>query len=316
MRISPCLSAPSLLLVLVTQNPALGQVDRVHNLPFVVSEAPSAADVFHSNRADDGEELQKKWMAAKRHHEHGEENRVRGAYSSAIEDFRRGESLMQEIVTADPLNEIWMRDLYLTRHKIGDVMLASGDVANAERNYQKALTGAQALSESRPQNREWQRNVHVIQNKLGDVLMKRRQYTAALAAYDISMKIAQRLSVSEPSNLLWLEDLSSSHRRIGSAKLALKDGLSAVEHFSNALELRKRLMLAAPPTNATVVRGTALAHGALATALINVKKLDQARDQLSEGRSLIERLLHEQPNSRRLRTDLVWFDQRLAALSQ
>lgn len=65
---------------------------------------------------------------------------------------------IQPLAVADPGNSQWQRDLSISRNKLGNVAVASGDLAAAWEHFQAALEIAQRLAAADPTNSEWQRD--------------------------------------------------------------------------------------------------------------------------------------------------------------
>ena len=154
-------------------------------------------------RRDNDAQLKAQWAKAKEHVELGETYRLARDYHSALHEFQAAEALMLTIVGSNPTFEAWRRDLVVAQQKVGDVMLATGNLTDAESAYRTALTSAELLITDRSGNPEWRRNVHVLQNKLGDILQARRDYQKALAAYETAHDVMSRLNGEDPANAQW-----------------------------------------------------------------------------------------------------------------
>ncbi len=100
--------------------------------------------------------------------------------------------------------------------KVGDVLLAQGDLAGAlQRLPRDAWRSASAWRRADPTNAGWQRDLSVSHNKVGDVLVAQGDLAGALRAYRATLAIAERLAAADPTNAGWQRDLSVSHNKVG-----------------------------------------------------------------------------------------------------
>ena len=89
------------------------------------------------------------------------------------------ESLLN-LAAADPSNAGWQRDLSVSQKKVGDVLLAQGDLAGALKAYRESLAIGARLAAADPSNAGWQRDLSVSQEKVGDVLLAQGDLAGAL----------------------------------------------------------------------------------------------------------------------------------------
>ena len=68
-----------------------------------------------------------------------------------------------------PGNAGWQRDLSVSYNKIGDVLVAQGNLPEAMRTFRDGLTIGERLAKADPGNAGWQRDLAVSYNKIGDV---------------------------------------------------------------------------------------------------------------------------------------------------
>jgi tetratricopeptide (TPR) repeat protein len=77
----------------------------------------------------------------------------------------------------------WQRDLSVSYNKIGDVLVAQGNLPEALKSYRDELAIADRLAKADPGNAGWQRDLSVSYNKLGDVLVALGNLPEALKSY-------------------------------------------------------------------------------------------------------------------------------------
>jgi hypothetical protein len=97
---------------------------------------------------------------------------------------------MQGLLTSYPGDPGWQRDLSVADDKIGDVLVAQGNLSEALKSYRDGLAIADRLAKAGPGNAQWQSDLVVSLVKLGDAGDDpRARYTRALA-------ITQRLDAA------------------------------------------------------------------------------------------------------------------------
>ena len=123
----------------------------------------------------------------------------------------------------------WQRDLSVSHNKIGDVLVAQGDLPGAMESYRASLAIRERLAKSDPGSAGgrgsattlgWQRDLSVSHEKIGDVLVAQGDLPGALESYRARHAIAERLAKSDPGNAGWQRDLSVSHNKIGDVQVA------------------------------------------------------------------------------------------------
>ena len=155
------------------------------------------------------------------------------------------------LAARDPGNTQWQRDLSVSHSKLGDVLVAQGDLPGALEAYRKGLAIMETLAARDPGNTEWQRDLSVSHNKLGDVLVAQGDLAGALEAYRKGLAIRERLAARDPGNTQWQRDLSVSHNKLGDVLVAQGDLPGALEAYRKGLAIRETLA-ARDPGNARV----------------------------------------------------------------
>ena len=94
----------------------------------------------------------------------------------------------------------WQRDLAVSYDKVGDVLVAQGNLAEALKAYQDSLAIRDRLAKADPGNAGWQRDLSVSYDKIGDVLVAQGNLAEALKSYQDSLAITDRLAKADPGN--------------------------------------------------------------------------------------------------------------------
>ncbi len=183
--------------------------------------------------------------------------------------------VLQRLAAADPGNAGWQRDLSVSHDKIGDVLVAQGNLAQALESYRASLAIAERLAGADPGNAGWQRDLSVSHNKIGDVLVAQGNLAQALESYRASLAIRERLAGADPGNAGWQRDLSVSHNKIGDVLVAQGNLAQALESYRASLAIAERLA-GADPGNAGWQRDLSVSHNKIGDVLVAQGNLAQA----------------------------------------
>jgi len=85
----------------------------------------------------------------------------------------------ERLAAADPSNAGWQRDLSVSQEKIGNVLLAQGDLAGALEAYRKSMGVRERLASADPSNAGWQRDLAVSFHKLAGMCEQTHQAAEA-----------------------------------------------------------------------------------------------------------------------------------------
>ena len=115
---------------------------------------------------------------------------------------KRAASLNSELEKAN-VNAIWSTPempAYLAASyvKVGDFLMAQGNLVQALRWYRDGLAGADRLAKPDPENAVWQHNLSLSYSRVGDVLMAQGNLDEALKSYQDGLAVADRLAKSDP----------------------------------------------------------------------------------------------------------------------
>ncbi len=120
-------------------------------------------------------------------------------------------SIAKRLSDAAPNDEGYQRDLSVSHKKLGDVLVAQGNLTEALTAYRATHTILERLAQADPGNAGWQRDLSVSHDNLGDVLVAQGNLTEALTAYRASLAIRERLAQADPGNAGWQHDLGQAH---------------------------------------------------------------------------------------------------------
>ena len=92
-------------------------------------------------------------------------------------------AIIERLTKTDPNNAGWLRGLLVSHIKIGDVLVAQGDLAQALTSFRDSLTIAERLTKADPNHAEWLRDLSVSHDRLGDVLLAQGHLPEALKSF-------------------------------------------------------------------------------------------------------------------------------------
>ncbi len=179
-----------------------------------------------------------------------------GQSPEALTTYRASLGIADRLAKVDPGNAGWQRDLSISQEKIGDVLVAQGNLPEALAAYRASLGIADRLAKADPGNAGWLRDLSVAHNKIGDVLIAQGNLPEALTAYRASLAIRDRLAKADPGNAGWQRDLAISHGRVAMVLAQQQERERALSAFREGRGIIVKLKAAAP-TNATLPRDLA-----------------------------------------------------------
>jgi hypothetical protein len=88
-------------------------------------------------------------------------------------------AIAEALAGRDAANTQWERDLSVSHNRIGDVLVAQGDLVAALTAFRKSLAIAEALAGRDAANTQWQRDLSISHNRIGDVRVAQGDLGAA-----------------------------------------------------------------------------------------------------------------------------------------
>ena len=134
------------------------------------------------------------------------------------------------------------RDLSVSYNKIGDVLVAQGNLPEALKSFRDGLSIADRLAKSDQGNAGWQRDLSVSYERMGDVLVAQGNLPEALKSFQASHDIFDRLAKSDQGNAGWQRDLSVSYAKLADAHKKANDPVQAKEALTAGRAIIARLV--------------------------------------------------------------------------
>jgi tetratricopeptide (TPR) repeat protein len=170
------------------------------------------------------------------------------------------------------------RDESVALDRIGDVLVAQGNLPEALKSFRDGLSIADRLAKSDPGNAGWQRDLSVSYIMIGDVLVAQGNLPEALKSFRDGLSIADRLAKSGPGNAGWQRDLSVSYIKIGDVLVAQGNLPEALKSFRDGLSIADRLAKS-DPGNAGWQRDLSVSNERLGDVYLVRGDLPEALDQ-------------------------------------
>jgi tetratricopeptide (TPR) repeat protein len=148
--------------------------------------------------------------------------------------------------------------------RVGDVQLATGDLAAAYASYESALKSARRIANNSPGDAGYRRDLAVSITKIGDVEFSRGNLQQAAKAFREALVIAEALSAADPANVVWLRDVITGHYSLAMA------GDDPVPHFERALQIAEMM-----EADGRLAPADAYIPGALREALAKAKAVER-----------------------------------------
>ena len=244
----------------------------------------------------------------------GDAARTAGKLGEARVQFEAARDEAERLLSTDPGNTEWQRNLSVGHNRIGDVALAAGDLAAARRAYEAGLAIVHRLAASDLGNAEWQRDLSVSHNKIGDVTQAAGDLPAARSAYEAGLAIRLRMAAIDPGNAEWQRDLSVSNNRIGDIARAAGDLVAARSAYEADLDIAQRLA-ASDPSNAEWQRDLSVSHEKIGDVARAAGDLAAARIAYEADLAIAERLAASDPDNAGWQRDLLISNCKLGQLA-
>jgi tetratricopeptide (TPR) repeat protein len=195
------------------------------------------------------------------------------------------------------------RDLSVSYNRIGDVLVAQGNLPEAPKSFRDGLAIADRLAQSDPGNAGWQRDLSVPYEKIGDVLVDQGNLPEALKSFCDGLAIRDRLAQADPSNAGWQRDLSVSYEKIGDVLVDQGNLPEALKSFRDGLAIRDRLA-PSDPGNAGWQRDLSVSYEKIGDVLVAQGNLPEALKSFRDGLAIADRLAQSDPGNAGWQRDL------------
>ncbi|MGP8267730.1 MAG: tetratricopeptide repeat protein [Beijerinckiaceae bacterium] len=236
-----------------------------------------------------------------------------GATTEALAAAEKARSIWKALAESDKSNTLWQRDLSVSDDRIGDVLVAQGQLDAALAAYRAGYTIAKALAESDKSNTGWQRDLSLSDERIGGVLVAHGKLDAALAAYRESYTIRKALADSDKSNTLWQSDLSLSDIEIGDVLKAQGKLEAALATYRAGYTIAKALA-ESDKSNTGWQRDLSLSDDRIGDVLVAQGQLDAALAAYREAYAIRKALADSDNSNTGWQRDLSLSDERIGGV--
>jgi tetratricopeptide (TPR) repeat protein len=164
-----------------------------------------------------------------------------GATGRALDRAREAWGIYRDLVQAAPGDDRFQLGLSWSGKRVGDALLARGDLPGAYDAYSRSLDTAKMLHAKDASNADWQHDLTETENKLGDVLLAQGKTADARAAFQTGLDVARIPIRGDGDQYRWESDLAWSYSKIGDVDMLEHNTESALADYRNSLERRKML---------------------------------------------------------------------------
>ena len=164
-----------------------------------------------------------------------------GATGRALDRAREAWGIYRDLVQAAPGDDRFQLGLSWSGKRVGDALLARGDLPGAYDAYSRSLDTAKMLHAKDASNADWQHDLTETENKLGDVLLAQGKIADARAAFQTGLDVAKIPIRGDGDQYRWESDLAWSYSKIGDVDMLEHNTESALADYRNSLDRRKIL---------------------------------------------------------------------------
>lgn len=220
---------------------------------------------------------------------------------------------LEEQLAPDPSAPDAVFALGVAQEKLGDVLLAEGDLVGAGNTYQVRHEAIAGLAQSQPENLIYRRSLSDSFQKRGDLAMAQGDLEGAATAYDAALTVMDALGAARSENASWQFDRSIIWRKTGDLQLAKGEPARALASFQMASGEVQTLLDKRPDV---LDWRTALAalDSRMAQALLELGSRQEAAERFRLGLERQMKLLTEHDADPRELTDIAVVNRQLAAL--
>lgn len=205
-----------------------------------------------------------------------------GDPAAALASYQKGFAIYQAQVSGGSSTPETRRGFAVLQMRIGDLVIARGNLQDGMDRYRNALGLLDEISASDPTNAEVLRVLALGYQKVGGA-QEDRSPKDALADYAKAAAINEGLMKADPNNVQASMSLTVTLRYTGDLQAKLGDLVQALHNYQRVLEILKRLASAEP--------GNVLLQGRYSEMLVFTADLLARSGKVDEARRMTSRSL-------------------------
>jgi tetratricopeptide (TPR) repeat protein len=204
----------------------------------------------------------------------------RGDLGGSIECYRRAQDIKEQMADAESTNGGPRKRPVGSSLKLGDALLAKGDLDGALAIYSHPAHADSSSAHSR----------------IGNVLRERNDLDGALASYSTGIEILKRELQEDPADELLQMNLGIGFSTIGTTLLIKREFGGALDFYRRAEKILAGLA-ARNPTEPSLQSEWSLMHLRIGQALEGMSDRQGARESLTRGIPILERVVAQHPDT-------------------
>jgi hypothetical protein len=201
-----------------------------------------------------------------------------------LAEFRGGLARIETLVSSNPENAEWQRDLSISYIRIADA-LASRDAEAAQHAYEKSLAIRERLAGDAA-DLQAQHDLALVYERIGNLEIRNGRIDDGVKRLQQAITARERIATAGTDNVQWKRELALSYERLALLFAENGKGEAAKALLSKELDLRDRIA-AADPANAEL-------QSELAVVLVRLAVLgDQPQVHYRRALEIVRKLAAE-----------------------
>jgi eukaryotic-like serine/threonine-protein kinase len=230
---------------------------------------------------------------------------AKGDFKDALHGAQKSLDIRRELVSQNPNNTVYERDLGITLEKIGEILSQQGNWNEAMNKFQECLAIREKLAAQDPKNMHWQEDLALSYEDLGRVLQSRGQIEKAVANFQNCLTIREYLAQLDKTNAEQQRNLYISYFEIGEPLLNRGSLEEALASYQRALEICQKLA-ALGSKNDWWQQDLALAFDGVGDVLKAQSKIDEALKMYEQALSIRIALVTRDSTNENWQNLLAW----------
>jgi tetratricopeptide (TPR) repeat protein len=246
-------------------------------------------------------------------HNLGDVLRAKGDTAAALAAQRSAVALAEALVSAQPGQPKWERDLSISLNRVGVLERTQGDLSAALASFRAAQTIAERRVARDPSDTTWQRDLSVSYDRIGDVLRAQHQKPEALAAFRSALAISEKVAARDPNNPTWQRDLAVRYNNVGDALLSQSNHDAALSSYRASLVIGEQLV-ARFPSDANLQRDLSICHERLGDVYRSQKDFAAAQSEFRVALAMFKKLAASDAQNLGWQRDVTVLQRKLGAV--
>ncbi len=206
------------------------------------------------------------------------------------------EGAFERLLRTDPGNAGWQRHLLVSYDRVGDVLVAQGNLSEALKSFRDGLAIRDRLARADLDNAGCQRDLSISYDRVGEVLVAQGNLPEALQSFRDGLAIRDRLARADVDSASGQRDLSMSYDRVGDVLMAQGNLPEALKCFRDQFEIADRLARA-DPGDAGWQRDLSVSYDRIGDVLVAQGNLPEALKSFHDGLAIRDRLARADPGN-------------------